>query len=120
MASPDQIHEEHSTALDASVLAGGVVLHPCRIPASLSATHPLPSCDQTFFGAPVADEFVNELSISFFNANTLPMIPLFAVAIASNHPCVVVAPSADAEHLSIIVATSRSRDRGCWRGRRRP
>lgn len=105
IASLYQFNEESSPTFDTAVLARRIVFHPCRFSAVLPATHSLPGGYEAFFRAIRADVFIDKLTVSFFDTYAFAMKPLLTWAVTRNHPSMVVALSAYAEDLSVVVAT---------------
>ena len=90
-----------------AILAWRVVCYPRRLSTRFPSAHALPSCLKPFPHTAWADILVNQITVSLLDPDTFPVIPVFTLAIASNHPCVVIALAADAEDLAVIIGIRR-------------
>ena len=86
-----------------AILARWIISYPRRLSTRFPSAHALPSCLKTFPRAAWADILVNQITVPLLDPYTFPVIPVFTLAVARNHPCVVIALTADAEDLAVII-----------------
>jgi hypothetical protein len=103
ITSLDHLREEQSSTGVRAILARRVICYPRWLSACFPSTHALPGCLETFPCTAWADILVNQITVSLLDPDTFPVIPVFTLPIAGNHPGVIIALAANAEDLAIIV-----------------
>ena len=109
IASLYHLHKELPPTFRGTVFARWHVKYPCRLSTGLSSAHALPCRGIVTPCTSGTDVFVNQITVSFSNVDTIAMIPFFTSPIASYHPCVIVTLSANTEYFAIIIGPRSAR-----------